>query len=157
MLKEIRMKRRWYLYLFAVFIFASCSNSGTGELVGTRPNAKPFYQPHPYGMVFIPQGSFTMGAGSEDITHGHLIQPKTVSVGAFYMDQTIKRRLLMMNTGSLLTGCVILLPGPFSAMSALMITSLKKIPRPEKPTIRPNLTGKQKSTGIVRIKMFAML
>ncbi|VAW26700.1 GldJ [hydrothermal vent metagenome] len=82
------MKRRWYLYLFAVFILAGCSNSGTGELVGTRPNAKPFYQPHPYGMVFIPQGSFTMGAGSEDITHGHLIQPKTVSVGAFYMDQT---------------------------------------------------------------------
>ncbi len=82
------MKRRWYLYLFAVFIFASCSNSGTGELVGTRPNAKPFYQPHPYGMVFVPQGSFTMGAGNEDITHGHLIQPKTVSVGAFYMDQT---------------------------------------------------------------------
>ncbi len=82
------MKRRWYLYLFTVFIFASCSNSGTGELVGTRPNAKPFYQPHPYGMVFIPQGSFTMGAGNEDITHGNLIQPKTVSVGAFYMDQT---------------------------------------------------------------------
>jgi len=82
------MKRRWYLYLFAVFIFASCSNSGTGELVGTRPNAKPFYQPHPYGMVFVPQGSFTMGAGNEDITHSHLIQPKTVSVGAFYMDQT---------------------------------------------------------------------
>jgi len=82
------MKRRWYLYLFAVFIFASCSNSNSGELVGARPHEKPFYQPHPYGMVFIPQGSFTMGAGAEDITHGHLIQPKTVSVGAFYMDQT---------------------------------------------------------------------
>ncbi len=82
------MKRSWYLYLFAVFIFASCSNSNTGELVGTRPNVKPFYQPHPYGMVFIPQGSFTMGAGAEDITHGHLIQPKTVSVSGFYMDQT---------------------------------------------------------------------
>lgn len=82
------MKRSWYLYLFAVFIFASCSNSNTGELVGTRPNVKPFYQPHPYGMVFIPQGSFTMGAGGEDITRGHLIQPKTVSVSGFYMDQT---------------------------------------------------------------------
>ena len=82
------MKRGWYLYLFAAFIFASCSNSNSGELVGARPNEKPFYQPHPYGMVFIPQGSFTMGAGAEDITHGHLIQPKTVSVGGFYMDQT---------------------------------------------------------------------
>jgi sulfatase modifying factor 1 len=82
------MKRSWYLYLFAVIVFASCSNSSTGELVGTRPNEKPFYQPHPYGMVFIPQGSFTMGAGGEDIAHGRLIQPKTVSVSGFYMDQT---------------------------------------------------------------------
>ncbi len=82
------MKRSWYLYLFAVFVITSCSQSNSGELVGTRPNEKPFYQPHPYGMVFVPQGSFTMGAGGEDITHGHLIQPKTVSVSGFYMDQT---------------------------------------------------------------------
>ncbi len=82
------MKRSWYLYLFAVFIFASCSKSNTGELVGTHSDTKPFYQPKPYGMVFIPQGSFTMGAGAEDITHGHLIQPKTISVSGFYMDQT---------------------------------------------------------------------
>jgi len=82
------MKKSWYLYLFAVFILASCSNSNSGELVGTRPNSKPFYQPQPYGMVFIPQGSFTMGAGAEDITHSHLIQPKTISVSGFFMDQT---------------------------------------------------------------------
>ena len=82
------MKKSWYLYLFAVVFMASCSNSNTGELVGTRPHEKPFYQPHPYGMVFIPQGSFTMGAGGVDIAHSHLIQPKTVSVSGFYMDQT---------------------------------------------------------------------
>ena len=82
------MKRSGLIYLFAVILLASCSNSGTGELVGTRKNSRPFYQPDPYGMVFIPQGSFTMGAGAEDQTHSHLIQPKTVSVSAFYMDQT---------------------------------------------------------------------
>ena len=86
--KLIEMKRRWLLYLLVMFIFSSCSNTGTGELVGTRKNTKPFYQPDPYGMVFVPQGSYTMGAGDEDITHGHLIQPKTVSVSAFFMDQT---------------------------------------------------------------------
>ncbi|MBN2638102.1 MAG: SUMF1/EgtB/PvdO family nonheme iron enzyme [Bacteroidales bacterium] len=82
------MKRNGLIYLFAIIFLASCSNSGTGELVGTRKSNKPFYQPDPYGMVFIPQGSFTMGAGTEDLTHSHLIQPKTVSVSAFFMDQT---------------------------------------------------------------------
>lgn len=82
------MKRSGLIYLIALIFLASCSNSGTGELVGTRKSNKPFYQPDPYGMVFIPQGSFTMGAGTEDITHSHLIQPKTVSVSAFFMDQT---------------------------------------------------------------------
>lgn len=67
---------------------ASCSNSGNGELVGTRKKSKPFYQPDPYGMVFVPMGSYTMGAGDEDLTHGHLIQPKTISVSAFFMDET---------------------------------------------------------------------
>ena len=67
---------------------ASCSNSGNGELVGTRKNSKPFYQPDPYGMVFVPMGSYTMGAGDEDLTHSHMIQPKTISVSAFFMDET---------------------------------------------------------------------
>lgn len=67
---------------------ASCSNSGNGELVGTRKKSKPFYQPDPYGMVFVPMGSYTMGAGDEDLTHSHMIQPKTISVSAFFMDET---------------------------------------------------------------------
>ncbi len=67
---------------------ASCSNSGNGELVGTRKKSKPFYQPDPYGMVFVPMGSYTMGAGDEDLTNSHLIQPKTISVSAFFMDET---------------------------------------------------------------------
>ena len=67
---------------------ASCSNSGNGELVGTRGKSKPFYQPDPYGMVFIPMGSYTMGAGDEDLTNSHMIQPKTISVSAFFMDET---------------------------------------------------------------------
>jgi len=80
--------KRLILYLLAIVLLGSCSNSGNGELVGTRKNSKPFYQPDPYGMVFVPQGSYTMGAGEEDLTHSNLIQPKTISVSAFYMDET---------------------------------------------------------------------
>ncbi len=80
--------KKLFLYTLVVLFMASCSNSGNGELVGTRGKSKPFYQPDPYGMVFIPMGSYTMGAGDEDLTHSHMIQPKTISVSAFFMDET---------------------------------------------------------------------
>ncbi|HPR33626.1 MAG TPA: SUMF1/EgtB/PvdO family nonheme iron enzyme [Prolixibacteraceae bacterium] len=79
----------FYLALLtALIILDSCSNSGNGELVGVRRGAKHFYQPDPYGMVFIPQGSYTMGTGDEDFNYSQLHQPKTVSVAAYYMDET---------------------------------------------------------------------
>ena len=80
--------KRLILYLSVIGFLASCSNSGNGELVGTRKKSKPFYQPDPFGMVFIPQGSYTMGAADEDITNSYLVQPKTISVSAFFMDET---------------------------------------------------------------------
>ncbi len=76
------------LYASALLMLASCGNTNSGELVGVRQKSNPFYQPDPYGMVFIPQGSFTMGAGGEDITYGQLNQPKTISVSGFFMDET---------------------------------------------------------------------
>lgn len=80
--------KKLVLYMIVIAFLASCSNSGNGELVGARKKSKPFYQPDPYGMVFIPQGSYTMGAADEDITNSFLVQPKTISVSAFFMDET---------------------------------------------------------------------
>jgi gliding motility-associated lipoprotein GldK len=74
--------------LIALIILGSCSNSGNGELVGVRQKSKHFYQPDPYGMVFVPQGSFTMGTGDQDFLYSQLHQPKTVSVASYYMDET---------------------------------------------------------------------
>lgn len=70
--------------------FISCSNTNQGELVGVRKQtkSKKFSHPEPYGMVFVPQGCYTMGVGGQDIASGQLAQPKTVSVSPFYMDQT---------------------------------------------------------------------
>jgi gliding motility-associated lipoprotein GldK len=39
-------------------------------------------------MAFVPQGSFTMGTGDQDFLYSQLHQPKTVSVAAYYMDET---------------------------------------------------------------------
>lgn len=80
--------KRVLMYLVAVLTLASCSNSGNGELVGARKRSKPFHQPIPYGMAFVPQGSYTMGIGDEDVAYGQLHQPKTISVSSFFMDET---------------------------------------------------------------------
>ncbi|MCB2219602.1 MAG: SUMF1/EgtB/PvdO family nonheme iron enzyme [Bacteroidetes bacterium] len=79
--------KRVFLYLAALIILGSCGSSGNGELVGVQ-NRKPYYQPTPYGMAYIPLGSFTMGAGEEDADYALISQPRTVTIAAFYMDET---------------------------------------------------------------------
>ncbi|MCB0805270.1 MAG: SUMF1/EgtB/PvdO family nonheme iron enzyme [Bacteroidales bacterium] len=79
--------KRVYLYLAAIIILGSCGSSGNGELIGVQ-NRKPYYQPMPYGMAYIPLGSYTMGAGDEDPAYALIHQPKTVTIAAFYMDET---------------------------------------------------------------------
>lgn len=81
------MKRLLVLSLI-IFTLVSCSNTNQGELVGVRKKSKQFYQPDPYGMVFIPMGSYAMGTGGQDVASGSLTQPKTISVASFYMDET---------------------------------------------------------------------
>lgn len=73
---------------FIVLLFLSCSNTNQGELVGTRKKSRVFHHSEPYGMVFVPMGSYTMGVGGVDIKYSNTAQPKTVSVSAFYMDET---------------------------------------------------------------------
>lgn len=79
--------KRFFFYLAALIILGSCGSSGNGELVGVQ-NRKPFYQPTPFGMAYIPLGSYTMGVGEEDINYASIHQPKTVTIAAFYMDET---------------------------------------------------------------------
>lgn len=81
------MKRLLVLSLIA-FTLVGCTSTNNGELVGVRKKSKQFYQPDPYGMVFVPMGSYTMGVGGQDVASGQLTQPKTISVSSFFMDET---------------------------------------------------------------------
>ena len=79
--------KKLLIYSAILLILGSCSNSGNGELTGVK-DRKRYYAPDPFGMVYIPLGSYTMGLGDEDMLYAQLNNAKTVTVEAFYMDRT---------------------------------------------------------------------
>ena len=81
-------KMKKVLFVFSLALLLVSCGGNEGELVGVRKSNTSFNQPDPYGMVFIPMGSYTMGVGGEDINSSLLYEPKTVSISAFYMDET---------------------------------------------------------------------
>ena len=70
-----------------VALLSACGSSGNGELIGSQ-NRQIWNPTDPYGMVFIPQGSFNMGPSDQDVPFANVTAAKTISVGAFYMDET---------------------------------------------------------------------
>ncbi len=82
-------KMRYLLFACVAVLItvSSCkTNNSKGELVGA-PGQK-WFSEKPYGMELIPSGSFVMGKSEEDIASGLNAPTKTVSVKAFYMDNT---------------------------------------------------------------------
>ena len=76
------------LYFLAVVLFlGSCAGGSRGELLGS-PGRAPWFMPDPYGMLYIPAGSYNMGQSDQDVPFAHYTRSKTVSIPAFYMDQT---------------------------------------------------------------------
>jgi formylglycine-generating enzyme required for sulfatase activity len=58
----------------------------SSQLRGVQ-NRKPFYEPIPYGMNFIKQGSINIGPSDEEVDRSNT-PVKTVSVPSFWMDDT---------------------------------------------------------------------
>jgi formylglycine-generating enzyme required for sulfatase activity len=79
------MKR--FLIVAGIATLVACSSGSHGELTGVadRPT---WYPSEPFGMVFIPMGSFNMGNADQDVPYGQVSPTKTVSIAPFYMDQT---------------------------------------------------------------------
>lgn len=79
---------KWFAFIFIFSVLYSCSPyQGGGELTGTR-KARKWFEPQPYGMVLIPTGSLNIGNNDEDITWTMSASSKTISVPAFWMDET---------------------------------------------------------------------
>ncbi|MDR1866418.1 MAG: SUMF1/EgtB/PvdO family nonheme iron enzyme [Bacteroidales bacterium] len=75
------------IYAATVLFLHSCGSSSNGELVGVQGRGK-YFEAEPYGMVFVQAGHFTIGPSDEDIAWSQNSLSKTVTVDAFYMDET---------------------------------------------------------------------
>ncbi len=75
-----------FMTILTIGVLYSCSK-GNGELIGVQGREE-WYQPDPFGMLFIPMGSYNMGPSDQDVPYALTAQSRTVSVQAFYMDQT---------------------------------------------------------------------
>ena len=84
MLKKIII---YCLICLTLFIFlAGCkSDIALSELKGE--SRAPWFEPIPYGMTYIKQGSFQLG-GSDELIDQPLTPNKTISVRSFWMDDT---------------------------------------------------------------------
>jgi len=79
--------KKSFLFLIVAAFLASCAGGGNGELVGSYPREE-WEQLNPYGMNYIHFGSFTMGPSDEDVPYALNAKSKTVTIPAFYIDQT---------------------------------------------------------------------
>jgi sulfatase modifying factor 1 len=80
-----------FFYFFIVIalgvFFTGCfPHSNRGEVTGVPQRA--FRATVPYGMVYIPAGSFLMGPVDQDITFAQVEDNKQVTIPPFFMDQT---------------------------------------------------------------------
>jgi len=81
------MKMKKFLLISAVFaLLASCGSGDRGQLVGVK--GKKWHPEKPYGMALIPGGAFIMGKADDDLAGIQDAPAKTVTVRAFYMDET---------------------------------------------------------------------
>lgn len=79
------MKKFIVLSTMIAFL-TSCSSGDKGELVGVK--GKKWHPEKPYGMTLVPGGAFTMGKSDDDLANVGDAPTKTVTVPAFYMDET---------------------------------------------------------------------
>ena len=78
-------KANIYIGLVLGLLFSSCQKPDN-YLPGRNDNKGQWFEPAPYGMVYIQRGSFNRGPSEDEISE--FSPTKTVSVEAFWMDDT---------------------------------------------------------------------
>ena len=81
------MKKVTLSALILTILLSGCGSSNDGELTGVQGRKK-FFEPEPFEMAFIPAGNFMMGPSDQDALFANNAISKSVTVDAFWMDQT---------------------------------------------------------------------
>jgi formylglycine-generating enzyme len=82
------MKKIILSALILMILLTGCGSSkNNGELTGVEGRKK-FFEPEPFEMAFIPAGNFMMGPSDQDAVFAMNSVSKSVTVEAFWMDQT---------------------------------------------------------------------
>jgi hypothetical protein len=69
------------------FLLTACPNKPDGNLTGVLD--RPVYVPEvPIGMAYVPTGGFQQGENDGDVPFLHQTRARSVSVQAFYIDET---------------------------------------------------------------------
>jgi len=94
------MKQIYFLIAgLACGILSGCSKGGDrGEVTGVPERS--FRAEVPFGMVYIPGGSFLMGQTDQDVTFAQIAQTKQVTIAPFFMDQTAITNSQVKNTST---------------------------------------------------------
>jgi len=73
--------------LFTVILISSCGKQETGQLIGSqnRPTWGGF---NPFGMVYVPSGTLTIGQSDQDVFYTYAQRQKNISISGFFMDDT---------------------------------------------------------------------
>ncbi|MCX6190346.1 MAG: SUMF1/EgtB/PvdO family nonheme iron enzyme [Bacteroidetes bacterium] len=82
-------KRLQFLYILvmAIVVLAGCTGGDNGQLYGT-PNRPIWTHPQPFGMIYVPTGTYHMGQSDQEVGSHQIHRNKQVSIPAFYMDDT---------------------------------------------------------------------
>ena len=78
--------KKFVLLSTLLALLVSCGSKDRGELVGVK--GKKWHPEKPFGMELVPGGAFIMGKSDDDLAGVNDAPTKTVTVRAFYMDET---------------------------------------------------------------------
>ncbi|MBU6324790.1 MAG: SUMF1/EgtB/PvdO family nonheme iron enzyme, partial [Bacteroidetes bacterium] len=70
----------------ALFV-AGCGQQDTGDVIGVQ-GRRVWFHPQPYGMVYVPSGTFHTGQADQDIFASYIQPNKQITITAFWMDET---------------------------------------------------------------------
>ncbi len=80
-------KATLYIILLGGILFHSCKNEINQFLPGGGGSSKSWFEPIPYGMAYIPRGSYLMGPSDDEVKIFNT-SSRRVSIESFWMDDT---------------------------------------------------------------------